>query len=96
MIAVKLYGSDGRTLEQVGMLEFFGTPVAKADGSSWLEFEGNDEPCAGQVQLDPAGIATGAEIRAVADSLCRNEVRGQAGRYEWVLTAGPTEEGSRR
>ena len=86
MISVKLYRQDGQAMSQVGTLVFFGTPVAKADGSSWLQFEPNDQPCAGQVRLTPADIATGAEIRAVADSLCRNEVRGQAGRYEWVLT----------
>ncbi len=88
MIQVKLYilGSDVET--EVGALEFFGTPVAQADGSSWLEFEADDQPCAGQVRLVPAGIATGPEIRAIADSLCRNEVRGQAGRYEWALTLG--------
>jgi hypothetical protein len=88
MIAVKLYQKEGQTMSQIGTLEFFGTPVAKADGSSWLEFEADDQPCAGQVRLRPAGVATGPEIRAVADSLCRNEVRGQAGRYEWVLTPG--------
>ena len=63
---------------EVGALQFFGTPVAKADGSSWIEFEANDQPCAGQVRLVPAGIATGPEIRAIADSLCRNETSGTA------------------
>ena len=71
---------------QVGALQFFGTPVAKADGSSWIEFEADDQPCAGQVRLVPAGIATDPEIRAIADSLCRNETSGRAGRYEWELT----------
>jgi hypothetical protein len=88
MIAVKLYRRDGQAMSQVGTLRFFGTPVAKTDGSSWLEFEADGQPCAGQVQLTPAEIATGPEIRAVADALCRNELRGQAGRYEWVLTPG--------
>lgn len=88
MILVKLYWRDAGAMPQVGTLEFFGTPVAKADGSSWLEFEANEQPCAGQVRVSPAGIATGPEIRAVADSLCRNEVRGQAGRYAWALTPG--------
>ena len=87
MISVKLYQRDGQVMSPVGTLVFFGTPVAKAHGSSWLQFEADRQACAGQVQLTPAGIATGAEIRAVADSLCRNEVRGQAGRYEWVLTS---------
>jgi hypothetical protein len=85
VILVKLYRRDSAAMPQVGTLEFFGTPVAKTDGSSWLEFEANDQPCAGQVRLIPAGIATGPEIRAVADSLCRNEVSGQSGRYQWVL-----------
>lgn len=88
MIAVKLYRKEGQAMPQVGTLEFFGTPIAKVDGSSWLEFEADDQPCAGQVRLSPDGIATGPEIRAIADSLCQNEVRGQAGRYEWVLTPG--------
>jgi hypothetical protein len=91
VILVKLYKRDGKAMSQVGTLEFFGTPVAKADGSSWLDFEADDQPCAGQVRLAPAGIATGPEIRAVADSLCRNEVIGQAGRYEWALTPGNAE-----
>jgi hypothetical protein len=82
---VKLSHKDG----EVGALVFFGTPVAKADGSSWIEFEANDQPCAGQVRLVPAGIATGPEIRAIADSLCRNETRGKAGRYKWELAVGP-------
>jgi hypothetical protein len=86
VIAVKLYQKDGRAMLQVGTLEFFGTPVAKEDGSSWLEFEADDQPCAGQVRVRPAGIATGLEIRAIADSLCRNEVRGHAERFEWMLT----------
>jgi hypothetical protein len=72
-----------------GRLQFFGTPVARADGSSWIEFDATDQPCAGQVKLVPAGIATGPEIRAIADALCRNETRGKAGRYEWELTTGP-------
>jgi hypothetical protein len=91
MILVKLYKRDGKATSQVGTLEFFGTPVAKADGCSWLDFEADDQPCAGQVRLTPAGIATGQEVRAVADSLCRNEVVGQAGRYEWMLTPGTEE-----
>jgi hypothetical protein len=88
MIAVKLYRRDATATRQVGTLEFFGTPVAKADGFSWLDFEADGQPCAGQARLIPAGIATGAEIRAVADSLCRNEVAGRAGRYEWEMTPG--------
>ena len=86
MIQVKLYRLSSDVETEAGALEFFGTPVARTDGSSWLEFEADDQPCAGQVRLVPAGIATGPEIRAIADSLCRNEVRGQAGRYEWALT----------
>ena len=86
MIAVKLYKRERKATRPVGTLEFFGTPVATADGSSWLHFEPDDQPCAGQVRLSPAGIATGAEVREVADSLCRNEVAGRAGRYEWELT----------
>ena len=88
MIAVKLYKRERKATRHVGMLEFFGTPVATADGASWLDFEADDQPCAGQVRLTPVGIATGAEVRAVAGSLCRNEVAGRAGRYEWELTAG--------
>jgi hypothetical protein len=88
MITVKLYRRDGQAMSQVGTLVFFGTPVAKTDGSSWLEFKADGQPCAGQVQLTPAEIATGPEIRAVANALCRNEIRGQTGRYEWVLTPG--------
>ena len=88
MITVKLCRKDGQAMAQVGTLEFFGTPIARADGSSWLEFEADDQPCAGQVRLRPDGIATGPEIRAIADALCQNELRGQAGRYEWELTPG--------
>jgi hypothetical protein len=86
MIVVKLYRRDAEAMPQAGTLEFFGTPVAPADGSSWLNFETSGQPCAGQVRLTPAGIATDPEIGAVAEALCRNEVRGEAGRYEWVLT----------
>jgi hypothetical protein len=68
----------------VGTLEFFGIPVAKADGSTWIEFDAN--PCTGEVKIVPAGIATRPEIGAIADSLCRNETRGRVGRYEWELT----------
>jgi len=75
--------------EDVGTLQFFGTPVAKADGSSWIEFDATDQPCAGQVRLVPSGIATASEIRAIADGLCRNETSGKAGRYEWEMTPGP-------
>jgi hypothetical protein len=89
MMLVKLYRRDAGAMPEVGTLEFFGTPVARADGSSWLNFEANDQPCAGQVRLAPAGIATGREIRAVAEALCRNEIMGQAGRYKWLLTSGP-------
>jgi hypothetical protein len=81
MLFVKLRDRDA----EVGELQFFGTPVAKADGFSWLQFEADDQPCAGQVRLIPAEIATGPEIRAIADSLCRNETRGKAGRYDWEL-----------
>ncbi len=88
MILVKLYKRDASAPTNVGSLEFFGTPVAKTDGSSWIEFEPDDQPCAGQVRIVPAGIVNGPEIRAIADALCRNEVRGKAGRYEWVLSPG--------
>jgi len=89
MIAVKLYRRDAEALAEAGALEFFGMPVAKADGSSWIEFEANGQPCAGQVKLVPAGVATAPEIGTIADALCQNEVKGQAGRYEWVLATGP-------
>jgi predicted ATP-dependent Lon-type protease len=90
MLRVKLSDKDVK----VGALEFFGTPVAKADGSSWIEFEANDQPCAGQVKIIPAGIATGPEIRVIANSLCRNETKGKAGRYHWELTSAPSEPNS--
>jgi len=86
MIHVKLYRRNEATTTEVGTLEFFGTPIAESDGSSWIQFEADDQPCAGQVRLTPADIATGPEIRAISESLCRNEVKGKAGRYEWVLT----------
>jgi hypothetical protein len=74
-----------RTDAVVGTLEFFGIPVAKADGYTWIEF--NVRPCAGEVKIVPAGVATGPEIGAIADSLCRNETRGRVGRFEWELAA---------
>jgi hypothetical protein len=92
-VIVKLYRIDAAAMPEVGTLEFFGTPVGKADGSSWLNFEANDQPCAGQVRLTPANVATGTEIRAVADALCRNQVAGQAGRYEWLLSSAPHNQG---
>ncbi len=70
-------------MAEAGALEFYGVPVTKPDGSSWIEFDSLGEPRPGQVRLDPAGIATGSEIRAISKALSRNEVRGQAGRYEW-------------
>jgi hypothetical protein len=86
MFMVKLFRRDEVAMPEVGTLEFFGTPIAETDGSSWLAFETDGQPCAGQVRVTPAGIATGPEVGAVAGALCRNEVRGEAGRYAWVLT----------
>ena len=34
MIVVTLYKRDAKAMPQIRTLEFFGTPVAKADGSS--------------------------------------------------------------
>jgi hypothetical protein len=83
MILVKLYTRDGGQVAEAGALEFYGVPVTKPDGSSWIEFGSLGEPGPGQVRLDPASIATGSEIRGINQALSRNEVRGQAGRYEW-------------
>ncbi len=83
MILVKLYRREGGLMAEAGILEFYGVPVTKADGSSWIEFDSLGGPRAGQVRLQPAGIATGSEIRAINHALSRNEVRGQAGRFEW-------------
>ncbi len=69
----------------VGTLEFFGIPVAKSDGATWVEFDAS--PCSGEAKIVPAGIATGPEIGAIADSLCRNVTRGRVGRFEWELIA---------
>jgi hypothetical protein len=80
MLLVKLCQTDA----VVGTLEFFGIPVAKTDGVTWIEFDAS--PCAGEVKIVPAGIATGPEIGAIANSLCRNETSGRVGRFEWELT----------
>ena len=46
MISVKLYRRDGQAMSLAGTLVFYGTPVAKTDGSSWIEFEADDQPYA--------------------------------------------------
>jgi hypothetical protein len=88
MIHVKLYRTDDSTTTEIGVLEFFGTPIPESDGSSWIELEAGEQPCAGHVRLTPAQIATGQEIRSISESLCRNELNGKAGRYQWALTPG--------
>lgn len=85
MIFVRLYTSEGGLTTEAGALEFYGVPVTEPDGSSWIEFDSLGEPRPGQVRLDPPGIATGSEIRTISQALSRNEVRGQAGRYEWQV-----------
>jgi hypothetical protein len=86
MIYVKLYRTEAGTMTEIGALEFFGTPIPESAGSSWIELEAGEQPCAGHVRLTPAHIATGQEIRIISESLCRNELNGKAGRYEWALT----------
>jgi hypothetical protein len=83
MILVKLYRTEGGLRTEAGSLEFFGVPVTEPDGSSWVGLDSLGEPRPGQVRLDPAGVATGPEMTAISQALRRNEVRGQAGRYEW-------------
>ena len=85
MIEVKLYTRDRDLMTNRGALEFYGVPVTQPDGSSWIEFSSLGEPGPGQVRLDPAGIASGSEIRAISRALSRNEVQGRVGRYEWRL-----------
>lgn len=85
MILVRLHTTKAGLLAEVGSLEFYGLPVTKADGSTWIEFDHLGEPRPGQVRLVPAGIATALEIRAISQALSRNEVTGQAGRYEWRI-----------
>jgi len=83
MIEVKLYTRNRSLMIRRGALEFYGVPVTQPDGSSWIGFDSLGEPGSGQVRLDPAGIASHSEIKAISQALSRNEIRGQVGRYEW-------------
>jgi hypothetical protein len=67
MILVKLYTKEASLLREAGRLEFYGVPVTRPDGSSWIEFDDLGEPRPGQIRLVPAGIATGAEIKAIRE-----------------------------
>ncbi len=83
MIQVRLYRRGTGRQAEAGSLEFYGVPVAKRNGSTWIDLTDLGEPRPGQVRLVPAGVATGAEIRTITQALSRNEVRGATGRYEW-------------
>jgi len=75
MILVKLYTREAGRTTQVGTLEFFGVPVAKSDRSTWIAFDSLGEPRPGQIRLDPAGVATGAEILAEARKKGRRKAK---------------------
>jgi hypothetical protein len=83
MILVKLYRGEVGLMSEADTLEFYGVPVTEPDGSTWIEFDSLGEPRPGKVRLQPSGIAIGSEIRAISHALSRNELRGEAGRYEW-------------
>jgi hypothetical protein len=83
MIQIKLYTKEAGLMTDVGTLEFYGIPVTKPDGSTWIEFGSLGKPRTGQVRLVPAGVARVSEIRTISEALSRNEIRGTAGRYEW-------------
>jgi hypothetical protein len=83
MIKVKLFRAENGSPDDAGTLEFYGVPLATADGSTWLEFTGGECGSHAQVRLTPSGVASESEVTAIGLALCRNEVEGQAGRYEW-------------
>jgi hypothetical protein len=83
MITVVLYRDEGGVKTKAGTLDFFGVAVAAADGLVWLEFHGGECGSHAQVRLCPAGVATAAEVAAVGQALCRNEVEGRVGRFDW-------------
>ena len=83
MTSVVLYRDEGGVKTKAGTLDFFRVPVAAADGSEWLEFRGGERGSHVQVRLCPPGVATAAEIAAIGQALCRNEVEGGVGRLEW-------------
>jgi hypothetical protein len=85
MILMRLYTQESGLRTEVGSLEFYGIPVTKRDGSTWIDFHGLGEPRPAQVRFAPAGIATMFEMRAILQALARNEIRGTAGRYEWLV-----------
>ncbi len=73
MIVVKLYKETADRREEVGRLEFFGVPLAEANGRKLVDFAmPDDEQCKGQVTLAPAGIATVSEIKAIVGSQCHD------------------------
>jgi hypothetical protein len=77
MIVVKLYTREAGHKVEVGSLEFYGVPVARPDGSTWIAFDSLGDPRPGQVKLIPAGIASGAEIRAICRALYKKRFEGK-------------------
>jgi hypothetical protein len=57
----------GRLTTQVGRLDFYNLPVQKED----------DFLCV------PRNIVSFADARAISVELCRQNVQGKIGRYEW-------------
>lgn len=83
MIVVTLFVCEADPAEAVGTLEFYGTPVGVADGSSLLAFDGGACGPHAQVRVRPVGVADVGEIAAIGLALCRDELSGRAGRYRW-------------
>lgn len=98
MFVVTLYPCDDEPAGAVGSLEFFGTPVGTADGSSLLDFDGGAGGPHAQVRVRPVGVADGDEVAAIGLALCRDELAGRAGRFDWRLcgVAEPPADPARR
>jgi hypothetical protein len=83
MVTVTLYQNTNGIITRVGTLEFFSLPVNVGDVAAWLEFHGGE--CGGhvQVRLSSPGIVTPAEVVAIGKALCRDEMQGHVGIFEW-------------
>jgi hypothetical protein len=83
MITAMLFRDEDGVKTEAGTLDFFGVPVSDADGLVWLEFHGGECGSHVRVRLRPPCVATAAEVAAIGQALCRNEVEGRAGRFDW-------------
>ena len=74
MILVRLNTRDASLLTEAGSREFYGVPVTRPDGSTWIDFDDLGEPRPGQVPARASRNRYGCGIRRAISQALSSDV----------------------